>query len=283
VGGDTWAAWTGPWMVGHWTSTAPEGPWDPDPANPVLGPGAYDEWDSFSIVEFAVWFDGSTFHMWYGASASPPQPWQTNTGYATNDDGYGDWDKYAHNPLEGLEPGDPGAWDEAITPTTVLVDGPSYRMWFTGAQLEEEWHIGYAESQDGLTWDNRLLEPVLRGAEGDRLFTPKVMHNAAGLSMWYIDWPSDAGFNAPCYAISPDGVHWGTWPDNPVLLPTLPCNAADSMAVLREGGTIHGWVSFCGDVYHVSSPFDVVFFDGFETGDTSVWGRVVGDPQTCAP
>ena len=55
-----------PWSVGHWTSSdVGRGPGKTH--NPVLEPGA-GSWDSFSIYNIAVLYDGAEFHMWYGAA-----------------------------------------------------------------------------------------------------------------------------------------------------------------------------------------------------------------------
>ncbi len=37
----------------------------------------------------------------------------------------------------------------------------------------------------------------------------------------------------------------------------------------------HGWTNHCYDITHATSPFEVVFFDAFETGDTAIWKRTV--------
>ncbi len=79
------------------------------------------------------------------------------------------------------------------------------------------------------------------------------------------------------YAASSDGILWGKWSEQPVLPPpSLPaCNFVDSIAVVLEGDTVHGWISYCDEIHHLTSPHEVVFFDAFETGDTSVWNTVV--------
>jgi len=45
--------------------------------------------------------------------------------------------------------------------------------------------------------------------------------------------------------------------------------------VIAEGDTVHGWATNCNDVWYVTSPLDVVFFDAFETGDTAIWSSMV--------
>jgi predicted GH43/DUF377 family glycosyl hydrolase len=222
------------------------------------------------------------FKMWYGASTI--YHGVSNSGYATNADGNCDWDKHPGNPLAGLEPGPPGAWDEnGVWPSTVLFDGSSYRMWYGSSQGDPlgggKSAIGYATSTDGLSWTTNP-DPVLEATEPweeDKVYFPEVVRIGDSFAMWYsglATLPSPDRANIG-YAVSPDGINWGKWPGNPVLIPEPPNNAVDSMSVIFEGNMIHGWVTHQYDVTHVTSPFDVVFFDAFETGDSNIWSRVV--------
>ncbi len=264
-----------PWRVGHWVS-ADKLSWIPDPANPVLRPEP-GQWDGFSIIDLAVHYDGAMFHMWYGASET--YHGLVHGGYATNANGWGEWDKYPGNPLDGLGPGDPGSWDErGPAPGTVLVDGGTYSMWYTAAQDDPwgTWRIGYATSPDGLAWTPHP-DPVLEGSEpweGIRVFYPEAVPSGAGHAMWYsgvIEGPvAKIG-----YAVSPDGVAWGRWPANPVIQPVDPCHAASSIAVIIEGDTVHAWIDHCAYIWYLTAPLEQVFFDAFETGDTSIWNAVV--------
>ena len=280
VGGQTVWSWESPFAVGHWTSTSLDGPWAEDPAgNPVLEPEP-GQWDGFTIYNIAVRYDGASFWMWYGAAAGTwPDP--VYVGLATNTDGWGDWDKDPGNPLPGLVPGASGEWDDSgVIPSTVLFVGSVYRMWYTAIKDDGgngDWSIGYASSTNGLTW-TKYPDPLLVGTEpweGDNLYFPVVIPSGGGFAMWYtaLVWGQMVNIG---YATSPDGLHWGKWPSNPVLTPTPPCDVADSFAVMIEGDTIHGWTNTCdNDIYHVTSPLEVVFFDTFETGDTIIWSNVV--------
>jgi hypothetical protein len=283
IGGDLWG---GAMMVGHRSSSDVAGPWDADSENPVLEPGDLGQWDEFRIYTLSVDFDGSTFHMWYGAHGElPGDPGPSYVGHATNDNGFGAWSKdHQNNPLPGLEPGQPGEWDEyGVAPKTVLVDGMRHRMWFTTGFTtgggETVWHIGLAESTDsGITWAKDPENPVFEPTElweTTQIYSPAVLPDQdTGLGVWY-GGISGAPRATIGYAISPDGIHWGKWPGNPVLEPDPWCNRVDTSAMLREGGTVYGWVAMCEYIYLVSSPFEVGFFDGFESGDTSAWSAVV--------
>ena len=279
VGGQTDFVFDSAWAVGHWTSTDIQGPWDYDPANnPVLEPEP-GQWDSYSIISVAVRYDGSTFQMWYGATDA--YPGVISVGYATSTDGSLWTKQHASNPLPGLVPGASGEWDDSgMTPSTVLYDGSIYRMWYTAVKYNGSsgtWRLGYASSDDGITWDNED-DPVLVGTEpweGNNVYHPEVVPSGGGFAMWYtaLVWGQMVNIG---YATSPDGLQWGKWPSNPVLTPTPPCVVTDSFAVMIEGDTIHGWTNTCdNDIYHVTSPLEVVFFDTFESGDITFWSATV--------
>ncbi|MCU0304831.1 MAG: hypothetical protein MUC56_12330 [Thermoanaerobaculales bacterium] len=262
------------WSVFHWTATNPAGPWTEDPDNPVLEPGPA-VWESFSIGGLAVLFDGSTFKMWYAATAGSGS--LAHGGYATNADGSGDWDKHAGNPLEGLAPGAPGTWDEnGPYPSTVLFDGALYHMWYTGGSGDTwagAWGIGHATSADGLGW-TRDPSPVLVASEPweeDKVYYPEVVVYGGSLHMWYGGLDMSPVTSSVGYAESADGLSWTKWPGNPLLTPQV---ERDSISVLVEGTTIHGWISDGAYVKKAESSFLLV--DGFETGTTiGTWSLTV--------
>ena len=191
-----------------------------DPGNPVLeaSPGA---WDGGGIGSIAVLHDRAMFHMWYGAGAG--NGGAVHVGYATSSDGTV-WTKYGGNPLAGLDPGAPGAWDDYGTlPKTVLVEGPTHRMWYTAFQggfSGGTWRIGHASSTDGgITW-TKGPTPVLEASqpwEGNKIYFPTVVRYGDRFAMWY---SGHSGVTAVIgYAESPDGLLWAKWPANPVLTP----------------------------------------------------------------
>ena len=276
TGGQTWLPWDSPWSVGHWTWNALTQNWDPDTLhNPVLAPEP-GQWDGYTIYSVAVLYHEGVFKMWYGAAAA--YPGESRAGYAESLDG-SVWTRYQGNPLPGLEPGLPGEWDDAgMNPSTVLFDGAGYRMWYFAVKADGgagTWRLGTATSPDGITWQKEP-NPVLVGGspwESVSVYFPEVVPMADGYAMWYVGVSSSVAQIG--YAVSQDGIHWGRWPDNPVLSPLSGCNATDSFAVIIESDTVYGWVSNCRDVWYVTSQLEVVFFDAFETGDTAIWSTVV--------
>ncbi|HSN56491.1 MAG TPA: hypothetical protein VLT32_17620 [Candidatus Sulfomarinibacteraceae bacterium] len=280
LGGETTVPWNSPWSIGHWTSTSLDGPWLEDLNNPVLEPEP-GQWDGTTIYSAAVLYDPDAmmFRMWYGATNGSLG--QGTAGYAESPDG-SFWTKYAANPLAGLEPGTPGTWNDGkIFPGTVIKDGASYHMWFVAFEYNgganDLWRVGHATSSDGLTW-SQSPDPVLVATkpwEGTRVYNIEVVRIGDAYGMWYTGLTAVPTLAYVGYAVSPDGTHWGKWPDNPVISPLPSCNGFDSIAVIRVGDTFHGWGTNCYDVWHLTSPFEVLFFDDFESGGTSVWSPVL--------
>jgi len=122
---------------------------------PVLDKGGFGDWDGTGVVAPKVYFDGTTYHMWYhgwnGLSLYDPGM----IGYATSTNGL-DWVKYTANPV--LSIGQQGSfYDTWVMPGTVLYMNNEYRMWFTGwdgyaTGPLRYFRIGYATSTDGISW-----------------------------------------------------------------------------------------------------------------------------------
>jgi len=201
--------------IGHATSI--DGvEWTMDPANPVLVRGDGGEWDSGTAGSAVVINDGTGFRMWYrggreGESGLP-------VGYATSPDG-SSWTKHAGNPI--MVPGPAGAFDDAsISPGTVLFDGSVYRMWYAATRAGDDFRdkIGYAQSDDGLSWTRRS-EPVTgldEGWESDMEVSPSVVFDGSVYRMWYTGavWMNWVNIG---YAESRDGVDWTAYLGNPVF------------------------------------------------------------------
>jgi hypothetical protein len=267
------------WAVGHWTAEDVSGPWTADSTNPVLEPGPPGSWDDHSIVSTAVLFQGAAFHMWY-AAVQDGGPYRV--GYATSANG-SIWDKHAGNPLEDLDPGAPGSWyDNGVFPSAVLAEGSTHHLWFTGeSTASEPWRLGHAWSSDGLSWTmhpDPVVEPVELWEHGSVYF-PEVVEMGPYLGMWYTGMDPvgpPTPFVCMGYAISQDGIVWGKYPWNPVLEPAWPpSNVLYSWAAIVEGDTVHAWTSVGDDIGYATAPVEVIFFDGFETGDTDFWPVVV--------
>ena len=156
-----------------------------------------------------------------------------------------------------LGTGQAGSWnDRYIGSPTVVYDGTTYWMWFTGGQLTTDARypygvieqIGGATSRDGVHWT--LLnkgQPVLKvGAAGTAdhggLSHPYVLKVGKRFLMWYgaIDGRSgkDLGIVPPhvrveqmCLASSLDGVHWKRENGGRPVMPLGEKGTVDSLQV----------------------------------------------------
>ncbi|WP_221393007.1 hypothetical protein [Dyadobacter sp. NIV53] len=182
--------------------------WDKYQNGPVLTVGSTDEWDNGFLEGPSVIKVGSQYKMWYaGYDVSvngKPTDGKVNIGLAISDDGI-QWKKYEGNPVMTTGTG----WDAETVqdPHVIYADG-SYHMWYGGVNKVDlnGQEIGYAFSEDGISWKKSANNPVLkRGASGSwDSFTasfPSVLIEGEELKIWY------TGKNA-LDASWPDPYYW---------------------------------------------------------------------------
>lgn len=137
--------------------------WTKYEGNPILNIGSADSWESKGVVPDCIYFDGSTYHMWYGGSNASGV---SCIGYAISSDCI-IWTKYAGNPV--LTP-NAGTWDhQGVGAPDVFFDGSDYHMWYTNTSTASrwQWRIGYATSSDGITWTKYAGNPILTPDAGE--------------------------------------------------------------------------------------------------------------------
>ncbi|HNB54977.1 MAG TPA: hypothetical protein PK530_23710, partial [Anaerolineales bacterium] len=160
---------------------------------------------------------------------------------------FSSWSGINRTPL-ARAPFDVGAWDgNGVRYPMIVQDGGTYKMWFTGIELNGPGRIGYATSPDGITWTKSPSNPVLDvGAPGEwdenGLEAPFVIQESpTSYKMWY----SGFGGCAIGYATSSDGINWTKYAGNPVLTPgPNPWNndCAIHPYLLYEGGVYKMWL-----------------------------------------
>src|SRR5262245_24423406 len=186
-----------------------------DAANPVLEPAAPAALDSDSVDDPSVVKVGSTYVMYYAASA------EDGSGPAifrvTSTDGKA-WTRPAAPYAPVLE-GTPDAFDQnGVYGPDVLYQpedaAAPYKMYYSGLG-EVFGAIGYATSTDGLTWTKRMdagvPAPVLDhgdagSADAFGAGDPSVMKDGTTWKMWYTG--DDSNKRRVAYATSPDGTTW---------------------------------------------------------------------------
>ncbi len=77
-----------------------------------------------------------------------------------------------------------------VSRCTVLKEGGVYRMWFSYGVTRMHDGIGYAESTDGISWEEDLNNPIFHKDDGvawrsDRTYTPSVLKIGSTYKMWF--------------------------------------------------------------------------------------------------
>lgn len=110
-------------------------------------------------------------------------------------------------------------WEDMVNRNCVLKIGDKYKMWYTG-QARGYSYIGYAESDDGLTFKKVVDEPIIipeRAWEGESVMNPCVLFEDGKYKMWYAAGETYEP-NVLAYAESTDGINWTKSKINPIFV-----------------------------------------------------------------
>ncbi len=144
--------------------------------------------------------------------------------------------------------GGAGAWDStAAGEPSVIKDGSTYKMWYSGQDAGGIFRIGYATSSNGASWNKHSGNPVLApGATGSwdaaGIASPTVIKDGGTYKMWYMG-ENAAGKPQIGYATSTDGITWQKHGSNPVVqLGTgFEADGVGSPSVILDGATFKMW------------------------------------------
>ncbi|MGC4000476.1 MAG: hypothetical protein QM767_24730 [Anaeromyxobacter sp.] len=191
----------------HWTKH-----YDGDgPGGSVLPLGAAGEFDAQQIGYVWVIKDGDQYRMYYSAN-DVTNSWRVGLAVSTD---ARTWTKVPGKTVTGavLDLGAAGSFDAACAyqPTVVKERDGLYRMWYRACATPgpfggpSKGTIGYAESDDGITWI-KLPQPGPAGAAigpGDAgtfdsggLTTPSALLDADGWRLYYAGFDTTGRFSA---------------------------------------------------------------------------------------
>ena len=249
------------------SAPAPAGgdpPWEKYEFNPVLTPGPY-EWDSVSVSDPCVIADEDTLKMWY--IGYDGQGMTQYFGYAWSLDEGLSWEKYPDSVFERAESWD--IWDgvQVYSPYVVREDG-AYKMWYTGVGLSASLQVGYAVSEDGVSWDRYEGNPIFPPQEiwATDIWDISAIHDVGEYGIWFRGLNFDDPFDFVMgigYAVSADEVSWVNQASSPVLMPgdggEWDEEGIYSVNVIKEDDVYNMWYSagLLGEIHkigHATSP-----------------------------
>ncbi len=251
------------------------GIWSKDPANPVLPVGA--GYMSSGVAPAAAIRSANppNFRLWIAGFNGAT--W--SVGYHTSNNGVAWADGNGGAAVLGLGAG--GKFDsQGVRPGSVILDGATYRMWYSGSGSDGITRIGYATSPNGITWTrqnggDQVLNPGGPGGfDSGGVAYPSVIKAANGtFMMWYAGLINNtANLWQIGLASSANGIAWTRLNASKPVLPLggtgFDKGGLYAPEVLREGNLYRMW--YVGISAAAIPVYEVGFAD---STDGIVWRR----------
>ncbi len=160
------------------------------------------------------------------------------------------WIDYNLNPI--FTPDDNPSFPNQVSTSKIIYDNGKYKMWYMCTYNAGKTNVWYAESSDGIDWQNKFTYPVFTsgntGSWDDYSVGPgSIIKDGNKYLMYYNGWQSLYGVWQIGLAESNDGVTWVRYP-NPVLRADSSSNfKIGAQSVLKINGKYY--------MYYTSSPF----------------------------
>ncbi|MGE5437316.1 MAG: hypothetical protein ACM3O3_08825, partial [Syntrophothermus sp.] len=169
---------------------------------PVLTPGTYGNWDSYSVGHPKVIKIGSIYYMYYRGESDTYCNW--DIGLATSSDGI-QWTKNPNKIIAGTT-----GMQYQLKPNDIIFLNGKYYLFFSGSsnfRLHQEGEIFLATSTDGINFTKHPT-PVLKSTlswEGTALEMASIIFDNNKFKAVYIDFNTNSKVG---YAESYDGLIW---------------------------------------------------------------------------
>jgi hypothetical protein len=178
---------------------------------PVIGLGSLGAYDDSGAISSWIVNVGKQKYCYYsGMTLGVTVPFYFYLGVAISEDGGRTFRKTSDSPIL-----DRSSVDSYLTGhACVMQEDGLWRMWYVSGQRWEIqngqpkhfYHIKYAESMDGLTWDRRGVVCIDFKSEDEyAIGRPCVLKGRGFYSLWYSYRGSSYRIG---YAESIDGLHW---------------------------------------------------------------------------
>jgi len=180
------------------------------------------------------------------------------------------------NPV--LAPGEPGSWDSAgvILPSVVRHED-AYFMYFSGTD-SEDYSIGVATSDDGVSWTEYEDNPIISGGGEEHPWRryatngPNAIVRDGRVQLWYAGRAGETGDLTIGLAESDDGLRFEQYSANPVFSPD-PANAD-----WEGSGVAHPSVIYRDGVYEMWYSTGLHRIGYAVSADGISWTRYCGGP-----
>lgn len=178
--------------------------------DPILSPGKLGCFDDNGVSPSCYILAKNNVHHLYYVGWKPRSTTRFSlvAGLATSYDGE-NFKRYSSAPLlyqNNLEP------LNILTAPWVIVDNDIYRMWYvSGVEWIHEdlpkYNIKYAESNDGLKWNQTGIVALDNHNEFTAIARPSIIKNEDKYCMWYSAKKANTEYEI-YYAESKDGINW---------------------------------------------------------------------------
>jgi predicted GH43/DUF377 family glycosyl hydrolase len=154
--------------------------------------------------------------------------------------------RYLGNPVINQYPfpGSNGTFRESVLP-----NGSTFDMWYT-VEVGSYLAIGYAHSNDGISWSSSQSPVLEHGTSGSwdsgGVYSPSVVWNGSYYLMYFTGVQNTLSSRSIGMAYSRDAIRWREFPRNPVLVPgpgQYDSTYVRSSDVLYDGHEFRMWYS----------------------------------------